>query len=78
MIPLDFIVHHQKTLKKLELHSCAINVRGPRHCNWADIYKWLANVLKEPGAESGFQPQRRNTIRLRELFPLLLYEKNAT
>jgi hypothetical protein len=34
-------------LKKLELHNCAINVRGPRHCNWADIYKRLANALTE-------------------------------
>jgi hypothetical protein len=28
MVPLEFIVRHQKTLKKLELHNCAINVRN--------------------------------------------------
>jgi len=48
MVPLEFIVRHQKTLKKLELHNCAINVRKlswPPHCYWADIYKRLANAL---------------------------------
>ncbi|KAF8502689.1 hypothetical protein F5888DRAFT_1631792 [Russula emetica] len=48
MVPFEFIMRHQKTLKKLELHNCAINVRkryGPPHCYWADIYKRLANAL---------------------------------
>jgi hypothetical protein len=48
MVPLEFIVRHQKTLKKLELRNCAINVGkrfGPPHFYWADIYKRLANVL---------------------------------
>jgi len=46
MVPLDFIVRHQKTLKKLELHNCAINVdpKAPTHY-WADIYKRLANAM---------------------------------
>jgi hypothetical protein len=44
-VALEFIIRHQKTLKKLELHNCAINVRESRHCNWADIYKRLANAL---------------------------------
>jgi hypothetical protein len=45
---LKFIVRHQKTLKRLELHNCAINVKerfGPPHRYWADIYKRLANAL---------------------------------
>ena len=45
MIPLEFIVDRQKRLKKLELQNCAINVRGPRHYNWADISGWPANAL---------------------------------
>jgi hypothetical protein len=51
IVPLGFIVRHQKTLKKLELHNCGINVGrrgysdGPPHCYWADIYKRLANAL---------------------------------
>ena len=47
-VPLEFIMRHQKTLKELELHNCAINVRnrfGPPHRYWADIYKRLANAL---------------------------------
>ena len=46
--PLEFIVRHQKTLKNLELHNCAIGFRnrfGPPHRYWADIYKRLANAL---------------------------------
>ena len=47
-VPLEFIMRHQKTLKELELHNCAINVRnrfGPPHRYWADINKRLANAL---------------------------------
>jgi hypothetical protein len=47
-VPLEFIMRHQKTLKKLELHNCAINVRnrfGPPHRYWADTYRRLANAL---------------------------------
>ena len=47
-VPLEFIMRHQKTLKELELHNCAINVRnrsGPPHRYLADIYKRLANAL---------------------------------
>jgi hypothetical protein len=47
----DFIVRHRKTLKKLELHNCTINVkdygRRPPVCYWADVYKRLANALTE-------------------------------
>jgi hypothetical protein len=45
MVPLEVIVCHQKTLKKLELHNCAVNIRGSQHCSWTDIYKRLANTL---------------------------------
>jgi hypothetical protein len=50
VISLEFILRHQKKLKKLELLGCAINVGkifGPPHCycDWADIYKRLANAL---------------------------------
>jgi hypothetical protein len=48
VVPLEFIVRHQKTLKKLELHNCTIYVGKrfwPPHCSWADIYKRLANAL---------------------------------
>jgi hypothetical protein len=48
MVPLEFIVRHQKTLKNLELYDCAINVGerlGPPCHYWADIYKRLANAL---------------------------------
>ena len=47
--PLEFVLRHQKTLKKLKLNTCPINVRwrsGPTHY-WADIYKRLANALTE-------------------------------
>ena len=46
----DFIVHHSKTLKQLELHDCSILVRGryrPPHSYWVDIYKRLARALTE-------------------------------
>jgi hypothetical protein len=48
MVPLEFVVRHQTTLKRLELHNCAIHIRNryrPPHCYWADIYKRLANAL---------------------------------
>ena len=48
MIPLEFILRHQKTLKRLELHYCAINVGkrdGPPPCYSADIFKRMANAL---------------------------------
>jgi len=53
MVPFEFIMRHQKTLKKLELHNCRIKVRKidvrrkfePPHYYWADIYKRLANAL---------------------------------
>jgi hypothetical protein len=43
----DFIVHHSKTLKKLELHDCSICVEkgSERPLYWADIYKRLAKAL---------------------------------
>ena len=46
----DFIVHHNKTLKKLELHNCSILVEkrsGPPLFYWADIYMRLAKALTE-------------------------------
>ena len=44
----DFIVHHSKTLKKLELHNCLIlvdNRSGPPPFYCADIYTHLAKAL---------------------------------
>lgn len=49
--PLEnFIIRHRMTLKKLKMYNCSINV-GERTrkslCNWADIYKRLAEALTE-------------------------------
>ena len=46
----DFIVRHGKTLKKLNMGSCSINVGGRSKlplCYWADIYKRLTEALTE-------------------------------
>lgn len=47
MAPLEFIVRHQNTLKKLKLYNCAINVKGRlgQTHSWADAYKQLNNAL---------------------------------
>ena len=58
----DFIIRHGKTLKKLNMDNCSINV-GERSrlpfCYWADIYKRLTEALtelEEVEAESPFSP----------------------
>ena len=44
-------MRHRKTLKRLELLNCSINVkdygRKPAICCWAHVYKRLANALTE-------------------------------
>ena len=56
VFPFDFIVRHQKTLRKLELRNCRICIMTPPHY-WADIYKWLATALAElVELEVEFQP----------------------
>lgn len=46
----DFIMRHRKTLKKLDIDNCSINV-GERSrlpfCYWADIYKRLTEAMTE-------------------------------
>jgi hypothetical protein len=46
----DLIMRHRKTLKKLNIDNCSINV-GERSrlpfCYWADIYKRLAEAMTE-------------------------------
>lgn len=64
----DFIMRHRKTLRKLNIDNCSINVGGRSRlpfCYWADVYKRLTEAMTElieVEVESLFNPHESSYV----------------